>query len=523
MNAKNSHCMNRLGRILLALAMMVFAMAPLAAQVTEGSGNVLYDKYENALRTNFWNDGSNPVGIRQDSSIARAAQAELYGNVSAGGFRQSYEAAVPWSVGAKASSFVHLAKFSMKGSFSFEQMQGENMCGSMFVNPGYYPIDALEFTPGRKIKQTYAFDGAISVDVADQWRVGLGMDFTSANLSKRKDVRHSNYLLDMTVTPGVIWHGEKWAVGLNTILRKTTDTPTAKQIGTKDTYKAFLDKGLYYGKYEDWEGSGLHLSESGVSGLPVKEIFSGAGIQIQHGSAFLDINYQKGVGTIGEKQYIWFRFPSRNLLLNYGDRWQGRRFAQSVRVAVDWHLLTNNETVIEKVTEGGVTTTVEHGSNQILSRQITNLLVEYALQDDVQEFVLKSGVKETLSEASQMYPYVVDRNLSQWMVAMGYTRHIASVDVGGALGYRAGFVKENERVVNGDSGVTSELLRLDSYNKMDIDYQTAHRINLGAYVTYNFQKGIYVKAMVDYTGAISVSALPGADRVTATLKFGYNF
>ena len=523
MNVKNSHCMNRTRNMILALAMTIFATAPLSAQISEGSDAVLYDKYQNALRTNFWQDGSNPVGIRQDRSFERIAHAALSGNMSAGGFRQSHEASLPWSVGAHAESIVHLDKFSMQGSFSFEQMQGSDMCGSMFVNPGYYPIDALEFTPGRKIRQTYAFDGAISVDVAPQWRVGAGIDFTSANLSKRKDVRHSNYLLDMSVTPGVIWHSGNNSIGLNAVLRKTTDTPTAKQIGTKETYTAFLDKGLYYGKLEDWEGSGLHLSENGVNGLPVKEIFGGAGIQMQIGNMFMEFEYQRGNGTIGEKQYIWYRFPSHNFSYVFGQRWDRGSMTHDLRLRLQGRKMTNNESVLEKVTVGGVSTTVQHGSNQILARTDMSVRVEYSFMTDKDEFVLRSGIDERVSTVSQMYPYVTDQSRMQWISAVGYTRHAGPVDIAVGAGYMGGMVDENDRLVSEDSGVTSELLRLEDYYQMDIEYSTANRVNLGACVTYDFWKGLYAKATVDYTRAFKVTVLPGADRVSASLGIGYNF
>lgn len=496
---------------------------PLSAQIASGADAVLFNRYDSALRSNLWEDGTNPVGIRQDTSFSSIAHAELHGSLSAGGFRQSHEASLPWSVGAKAESLVHLKKFSMQGSFSFEQMQGADMCGSIFVNPGYYPVNAYEFTPGKKIRQTYAFDGAISVDVADNWRVGAGIDFTSANLSKRKDVRHSNYLLDMTVSPGVIWHVDNLALGLDAILRKTNDTPTAKQIGTKETYQAFLDKGLHYGRMENWDGSGLHLSESGVNGFPVKEIFGGVGVQAKYRNMFIDLSYLRGNGTIGEKQFIWYRFPSHNFGVNYGYRWNQRANVHAVRVNVDWKRMENHEAVLDKVNEGGVTTTVKHGENLIFTKQEVGLRTEYAFAGGGNEVVVRAGVDECLGVASQMYPYVVEQTLAQFMGAVGYTRHMGKLDIAAGVGYRGGSVLENEKVVSEDSGVTSEMTRLEDYYLMDMEYKTAHRMNLGVTATYNFWKSMYAEVMVDYTRAFKASALPGANRVGATLKLGYNF
>ena len=89
------------------------------------------------------------------------------------------------------------------------------------VRPGYYPVDVLEFTPGKKNRQTYSFTGAISADISTHWRIGAGIDFTSANYSKRKDLRHSNYFLDLNFSPGFVWHDGDISVGANSVVNKS--------------------------------------------------------------------------------------------------------------------------------------------------------------------------------------------------------------------------------------------------------------------------------------------------------------
>lgn len=230
--------------------------------------------YDRVLRNNLWSVSDNVTGIRQDT--VSVSYAELFAGYERGEFRDTWQARRGWSAGARTASVQHLENISLAGSFSFEQKEGYDMCGSMFINPGYYPMDVLEFTPGRKTLQTYEFDGGISYDLAPQWRIGAKMDFESANISKRKDLRHSNWLLDMTVAPGFMFHDGDLAVGASALFRKTSESVDAEQVGTAESsYHAFLDKGLMYGNYSVWTGSGLHLEESGVNGFPVKEISFG--------------------------------------------------------------------------------------------------------------------------------------------------------------------------------------------------------------------------------------------------------
>lgn len=516
--------MNRtvITKAVLAMAMMLAGTA-LQAQIFTGEGSMDRSEHEKVLRRNFWQDFSNPVGIRQDTTVARSADASLKAEMEAGGFHRTWEADMPWNVGAGASALVHLKKFSMQGSFSFQQMQGSNMCGSIFVNPGFYPIDVLEFTPGRKIRQTYAFDGAISVDIAPEWRIGAGMDFTSANYAKRKDLRHSNYMLDMTLSPGVIWHHGKWAVGLNAILRKTSDTPVAKQIGTKETYDAFLDKGLMFGKLESWQGSGIHLDEAGVNGLPLMNMYYGAAAQMQYGNMFMGLDYRYGSGKAGEKQFVWYRFPSHNIRLFLGESWETGEMEHSLRVDLAYSELTNSETVIERQTEGGVTQVIEHGSNQILFRQAEELEVEYGLEVGKNEFEIGAGLEEELSTASQMYPFVAEENLVCWNVKAAYTRRISRFDLSFGLGYIDGLVRENEREVAENSGVSTEPYRLTEWYEKSIEYNTASRMCAGLSVGCDIWKGIYIKLNADYTHAFGIKLLPGADRFAGNLTFGYKF
>ena len=156
--------MNKSRNILLALCLLVFSQAGLHAQT-----------YERVFRNNFWNSTDTITGIRQDT-VSRS-YAEISGSYTGGGFRDSWEAEEGWSAGASTASIRHLERISFAGSFSFTQTEGYGMCGSMFIQPGYYPVDVLEFTPGRKTMQTYGFEGGLSYDVAENWRIGAAMDF----------------------------------------------------------------------------------------------------------------------------------------------------------------------------------------------------------------------------------------------------------------------------------------------------------------------------------------------------------
>ena len=246
--------------------------------------------YDIIERRNSWNAGANVTGIMTDS--ISASYAELYGKNNHGDFRNYYEAKEAWSTGAVAKSITHLKGYSLTGSFSFDHTSGKDMSGSMFIHPGFYPVDLLEFTPGRKDLQTYAFMGGIATDIAPNWRLGGKIDFAASNYSKRKDLRHTNYRLDLKIAPSIMYHSGDMAIGFSYILGKNSESVKAEVIGTaENSYNAFLDKGLMYGAYEAWDGSGIHLSESGVNGFPIKELSNGGALQLQWKGFYGDAEY----------------------------------------------------------------------------------------------------------------------------------------------------------------------------------------------------------------------------------------
>ena len=458
--------------------------------------------YEKVDRNNLWNGSSNITGIRQDT--LSASYAELFAGYEEGGFRDTWQAVRGWNAGARTASVRHMDRMSLAGSFSFRQDEGYGMCGSMFIKPGYYPVDVLEFTPGRKTLQTYAFDGGISYDVDPRWRIGAMMDFESANMAKRKDLRHANWRLDMTVAPGFMFHEDGLAFGASAIFGKTSESVDAEQVGTAESsYYAFLDKGLMYGTYAVWTGSGLHLDEAGVNGFPVREIMYGGSAQVQYHDFFADFRYVQTSGVVGEKEFIWFRFPGNEMNFNARYRVLGRAAGDHhFRLSVGRKLQVMDETVLEKVSENGVTTVISHGENRVQSRVRWTFAPQY-------EFVLNdfceygTGVEVGVQEgvASQMYPYVYSQSLVEASAYVSMVYHIGRWDWGVKETIGKGWVSETSDLVSEDTGVQTAPYRLQDWYQRQMEYRTAPRSRSEVMVRYNFDNGLYLRFdAVSYQG-----------------------
>lgn len=502
---------------------MIKKAVTLLGAIAVALGTSYAQSYEKAETLMPWLTSTNAAGIRQDTLTA--SNACIYGGTEGGDFRATCEPESAWRAGGSTESVRHLDRFSMKGAFSFEQKQGRGMCGSMFIRPGFYPVDVLEFTPGLKTLQTYAFDGSISIDVSPHLRIGGLMDFASANYAKRKDLRHSNYRLDMTVAPSILYHNGRTAFGLSYIFSKNSETVKAEQIGTAESaYHAFLDKGLLFGHDEIWNGSGLHLAEAGVNGFPVLETISGIGFQLQHGDLFTELTLRSRSGQIGEKQFIWYRFPGWDASADIRYSIEAREGIRHI-VALHGDVLGQNnyETILEKVTSGGVTTTVEHGSDQIFSRMHAYAGASYDLVSDVWLVKAEAGISVRDGMATVMYPYIDEQSLQVLSASASLSRTAGRFDIMGTAGISGGRTDESSSMASEDSGVVGMPVRLTQYNDAYVEWLTALQYRLGIGMRCRLWHGIYAEVKGGLLLAPGVSVAAGTSRWTGTACLGYDF
>lgn len=478
--------------------------------------------YDIIERRNSWNAGANVTGIMMDSITT--SYAELYGRNNHGDFRNYYEAEKSWSAGGIAKSITHLKGYSLTGSFSFDHTSGKNMSGSMFIHPGFYPVDILEFTPGRKDLQTYTFMGGIATDISPNWRLGGKIDFASANYSKRKDLRHTNYRLDLQVAPSVMYHSGELAIGLSYIFNKNSESVKAEVIGTAATsYNAFLDKGLMYGAYEAWNGSGIHLSESGINGFPIKELSHGAALQLQWKGFYGDIEYSHVSGSAGEKETIWFKFPTDRITSHLSYRFKQGNKEHFIRLNLQWSHLVNNENVISKETVNGITTSHIQGSNRIFEKDAFFIHPEYELISPRGELRLGTELSAFKRLTTQMYPYVASEKMLCSRTSISGILHTGRFDLKAAASFSTGNFTEKSRTAETETEPGNPPYRLTDYYNLQKEYATATHATLYLGLRYHFNHGIYAEIQGSYTHGFNLNYIEGSSRWNEGIKLGYTF
>ena len=464
--------------------------------------------------------------LRLSSDEGHRGSAQVFGGYEAGGYHPAFAPESLWKTGASAQGTRHGESTSYTGSFSFEQVEGKGQFTSMFLEPGYFPIDVLEFTPGDKTRQTYKLGGGFATTFAEEFVFGVKADYKAANYAKRKDIRHTTYGMDLQVEPTFAFVGDDVGISLAYVFRKRTETIDAEQVGaaTDQSYYAFLDKGMRYGTYQVWDGDGIHLDEAGVGVFPVKEFTHGFSYLFEAPQIAGGMSLLWKHGSVGEKGYDWFRYPGFSLKLFAEGRFGG---GHSLRLDLDLQHDQLEESVLDKVSAGGITTPTVYAWNAVSDRNWASVDLTYAVRFrngrlKRLQAVLHGGLWDEKSYL--MYPYE-DRTeryngMATLVAAFGFGPVDLNLRVNGGVG------KWSEQGLQGGTdAVLSEPFRLEQDWLRKMEYFSTSKVGVGLVLAYHLKsvRGLTLRAEGSWLHGFGVDLLPGADRRSATAAVEYAF
>ena len=473
--------------------------------------------------------GAQDIGLLRTTSHGEGASgsASVYGGFEEGGYKPAFQASSLWKAGAKAQGTLHRSTASYYGSFSFEQLNGKDMFTSMFLEPGYFPVDVLEFTPGDKTRQTYTMSGGFATDLDNDFLViGGKANYSAANFAKRKDIRHTTYGMSLRVEPTVTFKlYEDAGLSVAYVFRKRTESIDAEQVGsaTDQSYYAFLDKGMRYGTYQVWDGDGLHLDEAGVGVFPVREYANGFAYVVDTPVLAGGMEMLWKHGTVGEKGYDWFRYPGHEFSVFVERRWSRQNLRLEMKLQDD----QLEEAVMDKVSAGGVTTPQIYGYNAVSDRTTASMDLIYAIRFPRGHLkslraVLHGGLWGEKSYL--MYPYTdeTERYNGSLTVVAGF----AFGRWGLGLRANGGVGGWNEQGLQGSTeDVLSTPYRLQYDWDRKMEYFSTSKLGGGLTLTYHMKalKGAYLQAEGTWLHGFGVVLLTGADRWSTTMTIGYDF
>lgn len=434
--------------------------------------------------------------FRMKKNLPPESDIAVWGGVEDGRFKPTHAALFQWKAGADARFVRHGIQTSWTGTISLEQAMGKYQRSSLFLEPGYFPVDLWDQSAGTASRQTGRVEIGLLSDVSDLWAAGFNASVEVANKKKRGGVHHSTFGVDALLEPTLTFISDDDACFVASYLvRVRTENAKAGQPGD-GSQSVFLDEGMRYGEYQPLGLSVMELSH-GFNGRYYSPEFSGGfGITWKRGQA-------------GERDYSRFRFPGSTLKGFFEFPREGFEIDQVYRVSYQ-----RDRDQLREVRDGG-----------------TSALSDRVTRDAAFCFTLRPH-QGSLKRAG------VDLDGSLWrersVVSVGDAARMlggtATVFVSAAFGRVDLDVRAS---VGGgrwlDRGRTYEDpgkdLRLVEDWRKNMDYRMLPRLGVGGTLTYHasFLEGLTFQVDTDWLRAFKMVHLGGKNRNVATLRIGYHF
>ena len=205
-----------------------------------------------------------------------------------GGFVNYNESDDSYIISLSAKSLYRLnSTIVMSGGIAYEFANGNNMSGSALIDPYYNCFDICEFddaNQGRKRLERYHVLTTIAyrpkIGHVDGLSFGAGFDFTSANYSKMKDLRHSNDYSDLKLSMAASYEFQSnWSVGAAYHFRKSVEGILFERFSPGDLHHEMLvSYGGFWGKRKSFEENSGQISKTKT---PIHNWFHGVSVQVQ--------------------------------------------------------------------------------------------------------------------------------------------------------------------------------------------------------------------------------------------------
>lgn len=497
-----------------------------------------------------WLTSENASGLTVLPVSARISEVGFYGEMFSGDLRNYNEAKSGYRWGLKGLSYYPISeRVAVWGEVDYSNFRGSEMTGSYFIDPAQTPFDLVEFSednPGNKQLENYHLAGAVGINLTRRLSGGFKMDYTAANYAKRKDLRHTNSLMDMTLTAGLSYRlSNRFTIGANYTYRRRNESLLLSMYGTTDKlYYTLVDYGAFFGKRELFSDTG-YTKENETK--PLFDSYHGGSIQLSwrigtHWEWFNEVGYRNRSGFYGDDSpstIVYSTHSGEQLAYNGQLVYFGVRNTHTLHVMTEHRNVENRENIYDfRNDEVGINYYVYLGAAEVGERTEQTISLQYTGRLGLEQGVplwlidIRSAYNHRRQRAVN-YPDYRKQDITWWQLNTSLERNFnlgrnlftAGVD----LGYQAGSGDSCEDGKYSNSNNAETLTRtLDSLLMRDYEFYTATRIQVGANLRYSHsvgQKGMrgYVEMKYNFHKAFNTSYLDNAMRHIVTLQIGCNF
>lgn len=507
--------------------------------------------YDQALSPHSWLRTSNAAALTTyqptDSSERLLADARLSLSTEHGHLAAPHEAPHSWQANADARSIFRISRRTvLRGGIKYRNMWGNDIAGSVWIDPERMPFDITEVTDtthGKIALESYELNGEVGVHAGHGWSLGSRLGYTTASYTKRKDPRHTNSLMLMDISAGATWNTNHITLGANYLLQRSTEAVQFRTFGRTDRiYHYLIDQGAYFGREEQTDGKGYVNSDYEKPLLDMRH-----GLALQGGysrepwSVVVEWEWAHRHGHYGLES------PSLlDLNRHHGDEWHLRSWWQHNRgnaihrLTVTWNHedLKDYERTYRIVTDEGITQIIYYDDRELSQRQKDDIGLTYDAQWNIHRHLatwqFHADIHHRLRTiTASLYPYYrwqqthfTELTLTgqrNWLMDNDHTWSVgllAGWGNGGGTPMSDGAYALADNETSYPLAHTAPLMR-------QYEWLTASRVRTGITVRWSMplvrQTRLYAQCDYHFTSANDIHYLHDNHRHTATVALGCMF
>ena len=365
--------------IISALILCPLVMTqPVTAQVRKQVQEKCLYHFDDLQRKQTWTDSYNAAGLHF-LDFNNSSFIEAYMGKNDGPFVKYYESDDSFNFGLKTASYTKIKKTTFFGKIDYNNFTGQDMTWSGLIYPERYLNSVADDRPAEKANESYKLSGGFSSPLSEKLFFGLQINYETAMMTKRKDLRHRTDLLDFETTAGLLYKTDMFNFGLNYYYRKFHEKVTFSKIAEDDIlYTGYVLKGMWFGVFDIWNQTSLNLSRDFL------DVVQGGSVQVEYVKDNFrfhnEFTYKFQDGLTGPgRDRAYSQNEGTTLEYKGIAQYEQDNMRHYLKVKTNYTDAVNYDKVSNTERIGGITTVIQYGRNKAFAKRSFNMSAEYEL------------------------------------------------------------------------------------------------------------------------------------------------
>jgi hypothetical protein len=215
-----------------------------SAQVCDSLSKCGYTMEEINLRSP-WAISENTAGLVYYDLMDYSTVGTFY-NSKTGDFRNYNTPESMWNMGAYTQAYKKINKVYFYGDFQYQYDTKLNQAWLGTIYPDFTVNPILDSIPGKVLQESYLMSGKIAYKMSEKVALGLGVNYNTSTMAKRKDGRNANVFSALDMKPGISFKSGNFTSGISFIYQYWVDKVKYEYIGDESGKNIYFMEGLFF-------------------------------------------------------------------------------------------------------------------------------------------------------------------------------------------------------------------------------------------------------------------------------------